>query len=91
MNAILPAAPAYHPRCFSDASQYQQWRVYAIKCRAGDSDYCTDCTGAYQHQMIKECRCVHPKTRFFVDCDGFAEGRRPVGERLAHCKLKGRR
>lgn len=91
MNASLSTAQAYHPGCFTDASQYQQWRAYAVKTRAGDSDYCTDCTRAYQHQMIKQCRCLHAKTRFFVDCDGYTEGRRPVSERLVNCKKKGRR
>jgi len=84
-----PAPPP--PACFANASQYQQWRIYAIRSRIGDSDYCTDCTRAYQHQMIKQCRCTHAKTRFVVDCDGYTEGRRPVKERLAGCKKKGRR
>jgi hypothetical protein len=91
MNASLPTSQFYHPGCFSDASQYQQWRAYASKARAGDSDYCTDCTRAYQHQMIKQCRCLHVKTRFTIDCDGFVEGRRLLEERLVNCKQKGRR
>lgn len=91
MNATLLMPQAYHPGCFHDTSQYQQWRTFAIKAKVGDSDYCTDCTRAYQHQMSRTCRCKHPKTRFLVDCDGFMEGRRPVNERLVNCKQKGRR
>ncbi len=79
MNASLPTPQADHPDCFQDASQYQQWHTYAIKTRA------------YQHQMIKQCRCTHAKTRFFVDSDGYTEGRRPFSERLVNCKKKGRR
>ena len=79
MNASLPTPHADHPDCSQDASQYQQWRTYAIKTRA------------YQHQMIKQCRCTHAKTRFFVDCDGYTEGRRPFSERLVNCKKKDRR
>lgn len=91
MNASLTMPQAFHPGCFTDASQYGQWRANAIRAKAGDSDYCTDCTLAYQQQMIKQCRCIHTETRFFVDCDGYTEGRRPVEERLVHCKKKGRR
>jgi len=91
MNATEPTQQDYHPSCFTDASQYQKWRTYAIKARTGGSDFCTDCTRAYQRQMIKQCRCQYDKTRFFVDCDGYTEGRRPVNERLVNCKQKGRR
>ena len=91
MKSSSTTAQAYYPACFTDASQYQHWRTLAIKASAGDSGYCTDCTRAYQHQMIMECRCLHAKTRFFVDCDGYTEGRRPVEERLVNCKKKGRR
>lgn len=87
MNASLPTPQADHPDCFQDASQYQ----HPIKSRAGDGDNCTDCARAYQHQMIQPCRCTHVQPRFFVDCDGCTEGRRPVTERLVHCKKKGRR
>ncbi|MBE0475234.1 hypothetical protein [Rhodoferax sp.] len=91
MNATSPLSQAYYPACFSDASQYQQWRAAARKAKAGASDYCTDCTREYQREMIKQSRCAHPKTRFFVDCDGFTEGRRPINERLFNDKTKGRR
>ncbi|MBP9904533.1 MAG: hypothetical protein KBF66_03175 [Rhodoferax sp.] len=95
MNTSTFAAPRVaaspHPACFDNTRQYLQWRKYAVRSRVGESDFCTDCTRAYQHQMIKQCRCAHAHTRFSVDCDGFAQGRHPVSERLVHLKRKGRR
>lgn len=46
---------------------------------------------ASRYPMTKQYRCTHAKNRFFVDCDGYTEGRRPVSERLVNCKKKGRR
>ena len=91
MNASIPNPTGYYPPCFSDEPQYLQWLKSARKSKVGDSDFCTDCTRAYQQKMIKQCRCTYARTRFFVDCDGYTEGRRPLSQRLVNSKKKGRR
>jgi hypothetical protein len=82
MSALLRTHQAYHPRCFNDYSQYQQWRASALLAKPAGSDYCTDCTPVFQAEMILQSRCAFTRTTFHVDCDGITEGRRPESQRL---------
>lgn len=65
------------PPCFASAAQFRQWRETAKRVPPGESQYCADCTPAYQSEMIRLCRCAHPGTTFHLTADGFLEGVRP--------------
>ena len=57
------------PACFNSRREYRMWKIAAanpanIKIHAG---YCTDCTPAYQAEMLAAGRCEHPETEFIED------------------------
>lgn len=70
------------PKCFGSRRQFDLWREAAFRSTPGGSDYCTDCTAAYQQRMGRQGRCAYPDTTFAADGDGFIEGNRPVAERV---------
>lgn len=72
------------PRCFDTRRQYELWVEAAHRSSLGRNSYCTDCTAEHQRRMGAQRRCGHPATAFHVDDDGFAEGRRPVEDRVRH-------
>lgn len=55
------------PVCFDDV---EQWREYqkAWRLSKGNTkiNYCNDCTPEFQHRMVVEQRCAHPRTNFEV-------------------------
>ena len=71
-----------YPVCFNSKRQYEAWEEGAEDSNPGDSRYCADCTVAYQRQMIAQHRCAHPCTSFYLDKEGFLEGRRRVEDRV---------
>ena len=78
----MAAKKKSYPLCFASRLQYEVWKKAAKHSRAGDSSYCADCTLAYQRQMVASFRCAHPCTSFYLDKDGFLEGRRRVEDRV---------
>lgn len=70
------------PLCFTSRRQFDLWNEAARGSDFTGSSYCADCTAAYQQRMIAQQQCAHPGTRFYLDADGFIEGRRPTVERL---------
>ena len=70
------------PLCFCSRRQYELWMEAARNSDPAGSSYCTDCTPAYQEQMLAAGRCAYPDVWFDRDVDGFVEGRRPMAERV---------
>lgn len=51
--------------------QYREWREAARHTPPSYSAwFCTDCTPAYQKEMIAKGKCVRPEIRFKFDEDG---------------------
>ena len=51
--------------------QYREWREAARHIPPSYSAwFCTDCTPAYQKEMIAKGKCVRPEIRFKFDEDG---------------------
>lgn len=64
------------PVCFKSNREFANWMAAAKRTGMPKSGYCTDCTPAYQREILKVHRCGHPGTTFTVDNDGFIEGKR---------------
>ena len=51
--------------------QYREWRESARSIPPSFSAwFCTDCTPAYQKEMLAQGKCVRPEIRFKLDEDG---------------------
>lgn len=69
------------PPCFTPSAHFgwDEWVAIEIAeyTEPNPNGYCQHCTPAYQRQMKREGRCVHPEVVFTLSEDGF-EGVRPV-------------
>ena len=55
--------------------QYREWREAARHIPPSYSAwFCTDCTPAYQKEMIAKGKCVRPEIKFKLDEDGGLAG-----------------
>lgn len=59
------------PPCFNSDAEYRAWRSYSGRYPA--DSFCTDCTSAYQAEMIAAGRCLHPGTQFIEVADEFGD------------------
>jgi hypothetical protein len=71
-TTITPVRPA----CFKSIGEFANWLAATKRTGMPKSGYCTDCTPAYQREMLKVQRCGHPGVTFSIDDDGFIEGKR---------------
>ena len=59
--------------------QYREWREAARRNSPSYSAwFCTDCTPAYQKEMVAKGKCVRPEIRFKLDEDGGHAGYMPL-------------
>lgn len=58
-----------HKYLCATSEQYRVWVQAARGTSPPPCWFCTDCTPAYQSQMLKENRCLHPEIKFRDDPD----------------------
>ncbi len=76
-TTITPVRPA----CFKSIGEFANWLAATKRTGMPKSGYCTDCTPAYQREMLTAHRCGHPGVTFSIDDDGVGV---PVDEGLGN-------
>lgn len=57
-----------YPSCFNSVDDYLVWKYLALKTvkKKLADNICMDCSPEYKREMVKQGRCQHPETKFFV-------------------------